>query len=160
MCGRFTLAFDGDGLLRSYVAASRDRAAQWEPTYSIAPRTKAPVVREFIDGGQVHRCLELARWGLHPGWAKDKGPRPIRSEEHTSELQSRGQLVCRLLLEKKKLPNIIIDRIYGTANGDQVYGDVHILSIYESRVYIARVEQQQHHGSSLDCMFNRKSISD
>src|SRR5437870_9748824 len=27
----------------------------------------------------------------------------IRSEEHTSELQSRGHLVCRLLLEKKKL---------------------------------------------------------
>src|SRR5690625_6254576 len=27
---------------------------------------------------------------------------PIRSEEHTSELQSRGHLVCRLLLEKKK----------------------------------------------------------
>src|SRR5439155_8645651 len=28
--------------------------------------------------------------------------RPARSEEHTSELQSRGHLVCRLLLEKKK----------------------------------------------------------
>src|SRR5690625_5759190 len=27
-----------------------------------------------------------------------------RSEEHTSELQSRGPLVCRLLLAKKKLP--------------------------------------------------------
>src|SRR5690625_7116338 len=27
---------------------------------------------------------------------------PQRSEEHTSELQSRGHLVCRLLLEKKK----------------------------------------------------------
>src|SRR5437870_9792784 len=27
----------------------------------------------------------------------------VRSEEHTSELQSRGQLVCRLLLEKKKV---------------------------------------------------------
>src|SRR5690625_5480057 len=27
---------------------------------------------------------------------------PERSEEHTSELQSRGHLVCRLLLEKKK----------------------------------------------------------
>src|SRR5437870_11029147 len=27
-----------------------------------------------------------------------------RSEEHTSELQSRGHLVCRLLLEKKKPP--------------------------------------------------------
>src|SRR5690625_6205252 len=29
----------------------------------------------------------------------------IRSEEHTSELQSRGHLVCRLLLEKKKNDN-------------------------------------------------------
>src|SRR2546421_3613917 len=29
-------------------------------------------------------------------------PLPIRSEEHTSELQSRSDLVCRLLLEKKK----------------------------------------------------------
>src|SRR5690606_41849261 len=28
---------------------------------------------------------------------------PMRSEEHTSELQSRENLVCRLLLEKKKL---------------------------------------------------------
>src|SRR5439155_15825425 len=28
--------------------------------------------------------------------------KPKRSEEHTSELQSRGHLVCRLLLEKKK----------------------------------------------------------
>src|SRR5437870_10870273 len=28
----------------------------------------------------------------------------LRSEEHTSELQSRGHLVCRLLLEKKKPP--------------------------------------------------------
>src|SRR5437660_9600232 len=37
-------------------------------------------------------------WGkaLHPSLARR------RSEEHTSELQSRGHLVCRLLLEKKK----------------------------------------------------------
>src|SRR5690625_6944691 len=35
---------------------------------------------------------------------KAQGPMTVneRSEEHTSELQSRGQLVCRLLLEKKK----------------------------------------------------------
>src|SRR3712207_7504542 len=31
--------------------------------------------------------------------------RPLRSEEHTSELQSRQYLVCRLLLEKKKKKN-------------------------------------------------------
>src|SRR5216683_5427296 len=29
----------------------------------------------------------------------------VRSEEHTSELQSRSDLVCRLLLEKKKTPD-------------------------------------------------------
>src|SRR3712207_8945522 len=32
----------------------------------------------------------------------------IRSEEHTSELQSRQYLVCRLLLEKKKIYNIYL----------------------------------------------------
>src|SRR5438874_6668058 len=30
------------------------------------------------------------------------GPSSVRSEEHTSELQSRRDIVCRLLLEKKK----------------------------------------------------------
>src|SRR5260221_2395472 len=32
----------------------------------------------------------------------------LRSEEHTSELQSHSDLVCRLLLEKKKITNIVI----------------------------------------------------
>src|SRR2546421_4246407 len=31
-----------------------------------------------------------------------------RSEEHTSELQSRSDLVCRLLLEKKKDPDLLL----------------------------------------------------
>src|SRR5205085_8545238 len=37
-------------------------------------------------------------WRLAPKWT--------RSEEHTSELQSQSNLVCRLLLEKKKKNNI------------------------------------------------------
>src|SRR5437870_9628818 len=40
---------------------------------------------------------------------------PLRSEEHTSELQSRGHLVCRLLLEKKK--NYIHPLSYSTRAG-------------------------------------------
>src|SRR2546430_13499634 len=40
-----------------------------------------------------------ARWPTDPF---DLVPRPHRSEEHTSELQSQSNLVCRLLLEKKK----------------------------------------------------------
>src|SRR5437870_10887122 len=35
-------------------------------------------------------------------WLNDTHSSKARSEEHTSELQSRGHLVCRLLLEKKK----------------------------------------------------------
>src|SRR5690625_5513071 len=34
----------------------------------------------------------------------------LRSEEHTSELQSRGHLVCRLQLEKKKNEHNIVDQ--------------------------------------------------
>src|SRR2546429_5988314 len=43
-------------------------------------------------------------------WAN---PPPMRSEEHTSELQSRLHLVCRLLLEKKNLPVPITHRHRG-----------------------------------------------
>src|SRR5207249_9629676 len=40
-----------------------------------------------------------------------------RSEEHTSELQSRFDLVCRLLLEKKKIIHIkLIDQLHSHAN--------------------------------------------
>src|SRR5476651_2746989 len=38
-----------------------------------------------------------------PGAAGTSGKDSSRSEEHTSELQSRQYLVCRLLLEKKKI---------------------------------------------------------
>src|SRR5256885_10808110 len=40
--------------------------------------------------------------GVVPAWKKHRIFRSLRSEEHTSELQSPCNLVCRLLLEKKK----------------------------------------------------------
>src|SRR5690349_22073683 len=40
---------------------------------------------------------------------------PLRSEEHTSELQSRRDLVCRLLLEKKKKSHLLDDTCPGSA---------------------------------------------
>src|SRR2546422_4038812 len=43
-----------------------------------------------------------SRSGGVPGPAWGRIPHRVRSEEHTSELQSRLHLVCRLLLEKKK----------------------------------------------------------
>src|SRR5439155_2555181 len=52
------------------------------------------------------RLLEprlTAPWSLESGEPLE--PPILRSEEHTSELQSRGHLVCRLLLEKKKNNN-------------------------------------------------------
>src|SRR3712207_7835761 len=50
-------------------------------------------------GGRVGKRAEV----LKPGSSKSMGT--PRSEEHTSELQSRQYLVCRLLLEKKKIIN-------------------------------------------------------
>src|SRR5690349_23711951 len=47
-----------------------------------------------------------------PGADHDQRPRSrtmTRSEEHTSELQSRRDLVCRLLLEKKKIKKMNIN---------------------------------------------------
>src|SRR3989440_6130875 len=42
--------------------------------------------------------------------------RCVRSEEHTSELQSRSDLVCRLLLEKKKIVRLRSEIIVASAN--------------------------------------------
>src|SRR2546421_4086565 len=46
--------------------------------------------------------LALPAWRTHGGQLGRTSGRMHRSEEHTSELQSRSDLVCRLLLEKKK----------------------------------------------------------
>src|SRR5437660_55786 len=46
--------------------------------------------------------LKVSRTGFVTQEYGQKTPNETRSEEHTSELQSRGHLVCRLLLEKKK----------------------------------------------------------
>src|SRR2546430_11854796 len=45
------------------------------------------------------RCLYVSVTPIRPNSSRDRSP---RSEEHTSELQSQSNLVCRLLLEKKK----------------------------------------------------------
>src|SRR3989442_11334111 len=49
----------------------------------------------------VGPCLHRRARNARPGVGAGLGAR-VRSEEHTSELQSRPHLVCRLLLEKKK----------------------------------------------------------
>src|SRR5690349_22405984 len=47
-------------------------------------------------------CRPGGSGGLLAWFAGDRHAREDRSEEHTSEFQSRRDLVCRLLLEKKK----------------------------------------------------------
>src|SRR2546430_13292968 len=51
------------------------------------------------------RALGVLLAGITAGVHVDRGQRLGRSEEHTSELQSQSNLVCRLLLEKKKTSN-------------------------------------------------------
>src|SRR3712207_7846995 len=57
---------------------------------------------------EVRRKPRASRAGDHRGSPRDRSLRRGRSEEHTSELQSRQYLVCRLLLEKKKKKKITL----------------------------------------------------
>src|SRR5438132_13631121 len=52
--------------------------------------------------GESSHDVEIALRGSGNLCGKDRGDCQSRSEEHTSELQSHSDLVCRLLLEKKK----------------------------------------------------------
>src|SRR3712207_8178143 len=64
-------------------------------------------------GGRGLRRRSRGRSAAGPGGRSRSGPGSApcsaRSEEHTSELQSRQYLVCRLLLEKKKNKTIMLD---------------------------------------------------
>src|SRR5690606_40781355 len=54
----------------------------------------------YLDFDRRSSCANYANLGF---WSRlELNPNGSRSEEHTSELQSRENLVCRLLLEKKK----------------------------------------------------------
>src|SRR2546430_13337853 len=69
--------------------------ADWDFHLDLAERSHEDAAHVVIEVDQVGGALELAiddRLSRHRA----------RSEEHTSELQSQSNLVCRLLLEKKK----------------------------------------------------------
>src|SRR5690606_41351014 len=92
-------------MLFPYTTLFRSRGAAGPPASGVAAGLPARLALHPRRGGGG---LSVARLGA--GGAVDDG-RPgagaggqfaARSEEHTSELQSRENLVCRLLLEKKK----------------------------------------------------------
>src|SRR2546430_12512159 len=82
--------------------------ANWPPRYPIRRS-------ELCAGATNFFSCSMGRWAF----------RRRRSEEHTSELQSQSNLVCRLLLEKKKNPNIS-DPDDGTANSMLNFDPTHI----------------------------------
>src|SRR2546427_8061571 len=85
--------------------------------------TLFPYTTLFRSGVSVLSGCRRFRRGHRP---RDRGitglylryphPRHLRSEEHTSELQSQSNLVCRLLLEKKKKSYISISKAPPTCN--------------------------------------------
>src|SRR2546422_6568341 len=79
------------------------------PRSTLFPYTtlfRSDSVRHFLIGDEsrtIHRSeVRLSRGSLRRVLRRTDGGTEQRSEEHTSELQSRLHLVCRLLLEKKK----------------------------------------------------------
>ena len=65
---------------------------------------REPFASQFIRTFSPEKVLR--RTSIRKGVFDDIGSAMQRSEEHTSELQSRRNLVCRLLLEKKNNPNL------------------------------------------------------
>src|SRR5690625_6660588 len=87
---------------KAYRGAFNDTQAQELAGHVI----KHAVERAGVEGGQVEDVIlgaALQQGSQGSNVARQGALRAglPRSEEHTSELQSRGQLVCRLLLEKK-----------------------------------------------------------
>src|SRR5256885_3770917 len=72
---------------------SRSPPGLRQPPHQHGTRALADLRRRFLGEGHDRRLPQLLRTAL---------AQRLRSEEHTSELQSPCNLVCRLLLEKKK----------------------------------------------------------
>src|SRR5437588_3876255 len=72
--------------------------------YTLSLHDALPIFASKCDGWSSP-CTTHQGCARMPG-ASDTPAGRIRSEEHTSELQSHSDLVCRLLLEKKKLVRI------------------------------------------------------
>src|SRR2546430_16513246 len=68
--------------------------------YTLSLHDALPIYKPFLgENRKAHRGRSRCRWF---GMGCSESPIGPRSEEHTSELQSQSNLVCRLLLEKKK----------------------------------------------------------
>src|SRR3712207_8670676 len=85
-------------LFRSGLRAVRSRCLT---KYGAATGTRVRLGTERVRRPGYGRVRASTPCALKPLHLQAKRARP-RSEEHTSELQSRQYLVCRLLLEKKK----------------------------------------------------------
>src|SRR2546427_7914898 len=79
---------------------------------------RAELVHRLLEYQQIRELVEwLARAAARRAEQFGRGVSPQRSEEHTSELQSQSNLVCRLLLEKKK--KLMLTRDQGQMSGSQ-----------------------------------------
>src|SRR5690625_5983048 len=76
---------------------------------------------EVESGGKLKDVMQSSEsLGLPPNTLDTEASiQQGRSEEHTSELQSRGHLVCRLLLEKKNVKSTNLKLVRIQANTDQ-----------------------------------------
>src|SRR5690606_39913012 len=66
---------------------------------------------DFLQAGDAVNLSAAGRKRFFLAYEKRMSDTITRSEEHTSELQSRENLVCRLLLEKKKTRNTLLSRV-------------------------------------------------
>src|SRR3712207_8532056 len=90
--------------LSPYTTLFRSRSLSRSAPSRIGNASKnQSTIWSFVGAPPVQRALMLFRNAWYRSCARVLSPSSAsRSEEHTSELQSRQYLVCRLLLEKKQ----------------------------------------------------------
>src|SRR5437762_11262966 len=99
------------GFLTPAIDASRLPAVPWRDPHSVSPQKLAEVIASLKEACALNPANADLRVCLGIAHAMNYD---VRSEEHTSELQSPMYLVCRLLLEKKK-PSITAVSAYAAA---------------------------------------------
>src|SRR5947209_16407879 len=82
--------------------------------YTLSLHDALPISTATTSRAPARRCTSAA--APRRPWS----PARVRSEEHTSELQSRQYLVCRLLLEKKKTDRTFPVKVIEFVTGEQM----------------------------------------
>src|SRR3712207_2765596 len=107
LLGLYAVAAEEQGVSQDQLAGTTQNDIIKEflarGTYAFPPAPSMRLIADMV----AYTVTEIPKWNpinICSYHLQEAGATPVQSEEHTSELQSRQYLVCRLLLEKNNIP--------------------------------------------------------